>query len=254
MMKRTVPGMWLIGLLILTACGSKKKGGPGYGEPPSHPGMGAKAGRVGRIEVTARLVSYEPQHPWSETSSAGHDDGVSPRAGYEIISPSKYKTRRYAILFRHGGTPSPEGLKSLQGATFSMEIPIGFLESSATSLDNSQVTKVVVISMARAARTASKTGPPAKAPMVVESPPSITVADRTCARANDCVRASLWQKTKEGWCPQCNEEAVTPAAREKLKKWYEAHKAPKCPLYDCFQLPTKIVCEKGQCTIVMEEH
>ena len=236
-------------LTTLVACGNKKESSTGHTKAPIHQTQKGPKKLVERHTVTARLTSYDPQYPWSETSSAGHDDGESPLAGFIITSPGKYHNRRFAILFRHGGTHSAKGLKNVTGATFIVELPTRFLDSSAKSLDNSLVSRFTMI------KKASSKAPVAKAtiPGVTTGPPLITDADLTCTKASDCVRASIWKKVRGGWCPFCEDRAVTRATSEKLRAWYLAHQAPRCPRHDCLMLPSKVVCAKGLCAIISEK-
>ncbi len=96
----------------------------------------------GHVRCEGELVSVESK-PWHQQVSGGPggdsvDDGVSPLATFRMIAPPGAAGRKVGVLFRYAAraaAPPPNDV----GKRFSLDLPRGFLDGSAATLDNDQV-------------------------------------------------------------------------------------------------------------------
>ncbi|MBU1534789.1 hypothetical protein KKF84_05685 [Myxococcota bacterium] len=196
------------------------------------------------VTVLAKLVSYDPRFPFSETHMAGHDDGVAPLAGFIISSPERLSGRRFGVLFKYASGFSPKGLKNATGQLFALKLPSGFFAGNAKTLDNSLVLHV-------------KTANPARAPAAVDSkaaspndPPKITPEDLTCSSDRDCVAKYTWEYLRGGWCTQCTSRALNRSGEKRIEAWYYKHHGKSCPARSCLSVRTQAACVAGKCKMV----
>ncbi len=137
-------------LLILTpaccTCGNRdatpeKKSAAMEKAPP--PAVAA-----GLVRCEGELVSVA-SHPWHQQVSGEQggdsvDDGVSPLATFRLTAPPEVAGRTVGVLFKYAKKPAPPTDTDV-GKKFSLDLPRAFLDGTFATLDNDQVTNLLMV-------------------------------------------------------------------------------------------------------------
>lgn len=146
---RSIVAVSILGLNIVACAGCSDTREPQRptGEPAGTPETGDSA-LVGSLTDADKyaacegtLTAFEPDHPWFDDTSVGHDDGVAPLATFAITAPAKYAQSSVGILFKHAAdqkAPEPPDQSDI-GDAFSFEIPEQFFAGKFKTVDNSVV-------------------------------------------------------------------------------------------------------------------